>query len=93
MSLYGGSEKKKRVFTDYGKLKSNARFKKWLNPVIIALRELGGSAGIQEVHDKLIELYEISDQELSKVNQSGTSVVLNDIDWAKRSSYLTAWQA
>lgn len=64
-------------------LQSNARVKKWLNPVIVALRELGGSAGVQEVHDKIIELYEISEEELEKRNQSGVPTVINDIDWAR----------
>lgn len=71
------------VYTDYDKLQSNARFKKWLNPVIVALRELGGSAGTQDVYDKIIELYEVSEEELSQKHRSGISVIINDIDWAK----------
>lgn len=70
-------------FVDYDKLQSNARFKKWLNPVIVALRELNGSANVQDVHDKIIELYDISEEELGTLNQSGVPAVINDIDWAR----------
>lgn len=71
------------AFIEYEKLQSNARFKKWLNPIIIALRELNGSAKASEVHDKIIELYNITDDELRQMNQSGVSTVINDIDWAR----------
>ena len=71
------------TYTDYDKLQSNARFKKWLNPVIMALRELGGSAGTQDVYNKIIELYEVSEEELSQKHNSGIPVLINDIDWAK----------
>lgn len=64
-------------------LHSDARFKKWFNPLIVALRELGGSASRQEAHEKLIELYEIPPEELDKQNKSGTPSVLNDIDWSR----------
>ena len=37
-----------------------------MNPIIMALRELGGSAGTQDVYDKIIELYEVSEEELSQ---------------------------
>lgn len=49
----------------------------------MALRELGGSAGTQDVYDKIIELYEVSEEELSQKHRSGISVIINDIDWAK----------
>lgn len=83
VELYVQSENEETFYTDYDKLQSNARFKKWLNPVVVALRELGGSASVQEVHDKIIELYEISDEELSMINQSGIPAIINDIDWAR----------
>lgn len=54
-----------------------------MNPIIMALRELGGSAGTQDVYDKIIELYEVSEEELSQKHRSGISVIINDIDWAK----------
>lgn len=74
---------KPNTFTEYDKLQSNARSKRWLNPIVVALRELGGSANVQDVHNKIIELYNISEEELSQVNQSGISCVLNDMDWAR----------
>ena len=76
-------EKQIQEFKEYDKLKSNARFVKWLYPVILALRELGGSGQVSEVHDKIIELYNVTEEELAEVNNSGTSVIINDIDWAR----------
>lgn len=81
--LYAEQKQEEETFVDYGKLQSNARFKKWMYPVILALRELGGSAPIQEIHEKIVELYEVSEEELSQVHHSGTSVIINDIDWAR----------
>ncbi len=70
-------------FSDYESLKSNARFKKWMNPIIVTLRELGGSASVSDVNAKLIEMFEISEEDLAEMNSSGTSKVLNDIAWAR----------
>lgn len=71
------------VFNNYNALHSNARMKKWMNPIVNTLRELGGSAEIGEVHNRIIEDYEISDEELATLNKSKTSKVINDIDWAR----------
>lgn len=64
-------------------LHSEARFQKWFMPILDALINLGGEAPRQTVHEKIILLCGVSDDELDKKNKSGNSVVLNDIDWAR----------
>ncbi len=72
------------VFTDYDSLKSNAiQNIKWLNPIVEVLRELGGSASVHDVDDKLIEEYDISEEELSIMTATGAIKVLNDIAWSR----------
>ena len=57
----------------------------WFEPIICALKELGGSATRKETHDKIIEMYNISDVELNiKRDNSSVIKVLNDIDWARQ---------
>ena len=64
-------------------LHSDAKFSKWYAPVIETLYKMGGSGRRSEVHQKIIEDYGITDEELSTVNTTGSPQVLNDIDWAK----------
>ena len=53
-------------------------------PLQKALKELGGSATRQEAHDKVVELLDISDEELSVTyEKTGASRVLNQIDFAR----------
>ena len=68
---------------DLNSLHSDAACKKWMNAIVVALRELGGYANRQDVHEKVIELYEVSEEDLSQKLKSGASKVLNDIDWAR----------
>ena len=69
---------------DIESLHSNAKFQKWLYPVVVALRDLGGSASRKDVIDKIVELYELTEEQLSETtDKAGTSVVINDIDWAR----------
>ena len=72
---------------DAEKLHSEARYKKWFTPLIDALLNLGGSAPRPVVHEKIIAICAVSDEELEKKNKSGHSTVINDIDWAR--NYLT----
>lgn len=64
-------------------LHSDAKFSKWYAPVIETLYKMGGSGRRSEVHQKIIEDYGITDEELSTVNTTGSPQVLNDIDWAR----------
>ena len=69
-------------------LVSDARVTKMFSPLIEALKELGGSAKRKDSHAKVIELCDITDEELEIKNEkSNTSKVINDIDWAR--NYLT----
>lgn len=62
---------------------SKARFKRWFMPIIDTLIKLGGNAPRQEVHEKIIEDYHISNEDLEKKSDSGVIFILNDIDWAR----------
>ncbi len=66
---------------------SDSRTKNWFAPIIEALHNLGGNADRHAVHQKIIEMYSVSKEELAKKHKSGHSIVLNDIDWAR--NYLT----
>lgn len=81
VKLYAEKELAEKV--EIESLHSNCAYNKWLNAIVVALRELGGTAKRKEVHDKIIELYEISEEELSETIKSGISRVINNIDWAR----------
>ena len=66
---------------------SNQRNIKWFTPIITALLSLNNSASRPYVHEKIIQQCNISSKELEKKNKTGTSQLLNDIDWAR--NYLT----
>jgi restriction system protein len=63
-----------------------SRFARYMNPVLNALRELGGSARPGEVYNWVAQHLGISDAERSEKHRSGASKVENDIAWAR--SYL-----
>jgi restriction system protein len=71
-----------------------SRFAKYMNPLLSALRDLGGSARPGEVSDWVAVHLGISDTERSVEHQSGGSRFYNDIAWARfylvRSGYLEA---
>lgn len=64
---------------------SEATVISWFEPIIKALKQLGGSATRKEAHDKIIEMCHITSDELTvtrgKLNQIK---VLHDIDWARQ---------
>lgn len=68
---------------DIESLKSDAKFSKWYAPVIETLLAMGGSGRRPEVHQRIIEDYKISEEELKNVNSTGAPQVLNDVDWAR----------
>ncbi len=68
---------------DLESLHSEAKFSKWYAPVVETLYEMGGSGKRLNVHQKIIEDYGITDEELKNVNSTGIAQVLNDIDWAR----------
>ncbi|MBO6308821.1 MAG: hypothetical protein J6N70_08335, partial [Oribacterium sp.] len=61
---------------------SNSEFLKYFAPLIQAIKELGGSATRKEAHEKVIELMDITEDELSVTyEKTGASRVLNQIDF------------
>ena len=54
-----------------------------MNPIVEALRELGGSASLQDVDNQIVEDNEISDDDLSVTTSTGAIKVLNDIAWSR----------
>jgi len=69
-----------------------ARFARYFNPVLDALRALGGSARPGEVCDWIAEHLRITAEERDQENPSGGSKFENDVAWARlylvRSGYL-----
>jgi restriction system protein len=69
-----------------------SRFARYINPVLEALRELGGSARPGEVCDWVAQRLSISDEERAEENRSGGSRFANDVAWARfylvRAGYL-----
>jgi 5-methylcytosine-specific restriction protein B len=64
-------------------LHSEAKVVKWYAPVVETLYKMGGIGAIQDVHQTIIDDYDIKDNELKNLNKSGTPQVINDIDWAR----------
>ncbi len=63
---------------------SNSEFLKYFAPLIQAIKELGGSATRKEAHEKVIELMDITEEELNVTyEKTGASRVLNQIDFAR----------
>ena len=62
-------------------------FLRFMIPVIETLKELGGSGSSAEVQDKIIEKYDIPQNELEAVNKNGGSKTKNQIAWVR--FYLT----
>jgi restriction system protein len=73
-----------------------SRFTRYWNPVLAALRGLGGSARPGEVFDWVAEHLGISEEERSVQHKSGGSRFENDIAWARfyllRGGYLESSQ-
>ena len=63
---------------------SNSEFLKYFPPLIQAIKELGGSAARKEAHEKVIEIMNITEEELNVTyEKTGASRVLNQIDFAR----------
>ena len=64
---------------------------RYIIPIIEALKEMGGSGKPSEVTDKIIEMLNISEEELQKTIKSGASKVINQIHWARLFLVKTAY--
>jgi restriction system protein len=82
-----GNENLRRINMPVG-----SRFARYLNPVLAALRSLGGSARPGEVYDWVAEKLNVPETERSERHRSGVSRFENDIAWARfylaRAGYL-----
>jgi restriction system protein len=69
-----------------------ARFARYFNPVLDALRALGGSARPSEVCDWIADRLGVTDEDRDKQNPSGGSQFDNDVAWVRlyfvRTGYL-----
>jgi restriction system protein len=72
------------------------QFARYINPILAALRELGGSARPGEVYDWAAQHCGVSDAERSIKNKGGNSRFENQVAWARfylvRSGYLASSQ-
>lgn len=58
-------------------------FAKWINPVLRALHELGGSARPREVVERVAQNEHVSDEVLDQLNPSGGQRFPNQVHWAR----------
>ena len=58
-------------------------FTKWVGPLIVALKELGGSARPREVVDRIAKNVQVPDEVLDALNPSGGPKFPNQVHWAR----------
>jgi restriction system protein len=61
-----------------------AEFIKWFNPVLVALKELGGSGRPKEVIDKIARNEMVSDKILEETMKNGSLKFDNQVRWARQ---------
>lgn len=59
------------------------QFTRYILPILLALREMGGSATAAEVTDAVIEREDLPEELLEQTNKNGQSKVRNQIAWAR----------
>ena len=64
--------------------KKGAEFVQWFNPLLEALKELGGSASPDEASSKVAELEKVSEEILNQTISSGASRFHNQVCWARQ---------
>lgn len=62
---------------------SGPKFIRFFWPVVVALRDLGGSARPREVVDLVLDTLEIDDDERAERTKSGSLRVANQVHWAR----------
>ena len=78
------NQEQKKTQNDDMTTVSNAKFLKYFSPLLQALRTLGGSASKKKACEKVIEIMNISDEEISVTyEKSGESIITNQIAWAR----------
>jgi restriction system protein len=58
-------------------------FARWINPLLVALGELGGTARPREVVDRIAANEQVSDALLDQVNPAGGQRFSNQVHWAR----------
>ncbi|PKL85314.1 MAG: restriction endonuclease [Ignavibacteriae bacterium HGW-Ignavibacteriae-1] len=71
------------------KKRNSSEFVRWFGPLLDALRQLGGSAKPREASDKIAENFDLHDEKLNELLDSGQSRYYNQVAWARQ--YL-AWE-
>jgi restriction system protein len=66
-----------------GSHRSEARFVRYLDPVLVALRELGGSGTPQEVQRIVARNLSLSEDEQASLTKGGQPRYPNDVAWAR----------
>ncbi len=62
---------------------ANPKFRDYINPVLKAINELGGSARPEEVYKYIARLLNLSDEILNENRESGGSRYENQVAWAR----------
>jgi len=63
--------------------KNGSEFSRFIEPLIITLRKIGGSGSSSEVTDAIIDVLDISEIELNKTIKNGQSRIRNQVAWAR----------
>ena len=64
---------------NYFKLK----YKDLLNPILIILKDLGGSASSNEIEEKIIEFLKLSDKQVNEIHKDSRTKLNYQLAWAK----------
>lgn len=66
--------------------KKGSEFSRFIKPLIETLRVMGGSASSSEATDVVIEMMNLSEEELSETLKNGASKIRNQVAWARQYS-------
>ena len=58
-------------------------FAQWINPILVALRELGGSGKPREVVELVAKNEKVPDSVMDRLNTTGGSRFINQVHWAR----------
>ena len=59
------------------------KYKDLINPTLTALKELGGSAGSDEIEEKIIEFLELTDVQINEIHKGSRTKLNYQLAWAK----------
>lgn len=65
-------------------MKKENEFLNWFQPIIDALKELGGAASAKDVTDRIIEKHNITQEQLNAVSKTGVKIFYNQVAWARQ---------